>query len=93
MKKQKFDELIEEMGVCSYCMNLQIRGRNHSLFNIYKDFSFVKEIPSIWTDWYQRFDASIFVIGQDWGPYLDMKELNSKYQQEPTPENWKKLIE
>lgn len=94
MKKQEFDELIKEMGTCFLCTNLQSRkGRDYSLFNIYEDSNFAKAIPSIWTDWYQRLDASLFVIGQDWGPYSDMKDLNERYRKEPTKENFKKLIE
>lgn len=94
MKNQEFDNLVREMGVCSLCTNLQSRrGMDYSLFNIYRDFSFSKRIPSIWTDWYHRLEASIFVVGQDWGPYSDMKSLNERYEQEPTEENWKRLIE
>lgn len=94
MKKQQFDNLLKEMGTCTLCTNLKSsRGKNYSLFNIYKNFSFSKEIPSIWTDWYHRLDASIFIVGQDWGPYSDMRELNERYKQEKTKENWKRLIE
>lgn len=94
MKKEKFDDLIKEMGECSSCVYLKSsRGRDYSLFNIYKDSVFAKKIPSIWTDWYHRLDASIFIVGQDWGPYSDMKELNERYKKEETKENWKRLIE
>lgn len=94
MKKQQFDNLLKEMGTCTLCTNLKSsRGKDYSLFNIYKDYSFSKEIPSIWTDWYHRLNASIFIVGQDWGPYSDMKELNERYKQEKTKENWKRLIE
>ena len=54
---------------------------------------FAKEIPSIWTDWYNRLDSEIMIIGQDWGPFSDMKKLNEKYLDNPTNENWSKLIE
>ncbi len=50
-------------------------------------------MPSIWTDWYQRLDAEIMIIGQDWGPYIDMEKLNEKYQENQTRNNWKELIE
>lgn len=50
-------------------------------------------MPSIWTDWYQRLDAEIMIIGQDWGPYIDMENLNKKYQENQTRNNWKELIE
>ena len=64
-----------------------------SLINIYENTKFAKEIPSIWTDWYNRLDSKIMIIGQDWGPYSDMKKLNEKYLENQTKENWFKLIE
>ena len=33
------------------------------------------------------------IIGQDWGSYLDMKKLNARYLENPTKDNWLKLIE
>lgn len=33
------------------------------------------------------------IIGQDWGPYIDMEKLNEKYQENQTRNNWKELIE
>jgi len=45
-----------------------------SLINIYENSKFAKEIPSIWTDWYNRLDSKIMIIGQDWGPFEDMKK-------------------
>ena len=33
------------------------------------------------------------IIGQDWGPFNDMKTLNEAYIKQPTKENWKHLIE
>lgn len=66
---------------------------DYSLINIYKNSKFAKEIPSIWTDWYNRLDSKIMIIGQDWGPFEDMKKLNKKYLENPTKENWLKLIE
>ncbi|MCI8461309.1 MAG: hypothetical protein HFE81_07910 [Bacilli bacterium] len=50
-------------------------------------------MPSIWTDWYQRLEAEIMIIGQDWGPYIDMENLNKKYQENQTRNNWEELIE
>lgn len=33
------------------------------------------------------------IIGQDWGPYEDMKRLNIEYKKNKTSANWTKLIE
>lgn len=94
IKSKLFDQLIEEMSKCDKCLSLKNKvGKDCSLINIYKDFKLAKQIPSIWTDWYHKLDAKIMIIGQDWGPYKDMKELNQLYLQNPTEENWKNLIE
>lgn len=82
------------MGNCEKCMNLKNKnGKDCSLINIYKDNEFSKKIPSIWTDWYNRINSKIMIIGQDWGPFLDMKHLNEKYRDKKSKNNWKELIE
>ena len=67
MKIQKFNSLIKELSGCSKCTNMKCK--NKSLINIYKDYDFCINIPSIWTDWFNRLDSNIMIIGQDWGPY------------------------
>lgn len=82
------------MSKCKKCLQLKNKnGVDCSLINIYQDILFAKNIPSIWTDWYHRLYAEIMIIGQDWGPYIEMQKLNQKYQQEPTTKNWYELIE
>ncbi len=94
IKDELFDELINNMSKCEKCTSIHSKNNiDCSLINIYKNTKFVKEIPSIWTDWYNRLDSKIMVIGQDWGPFEDMKKLNEKYLENPTRENWFKLIE
>ena len=94
LKNKEFDLLIDEMSFCQKCVSLKSsRGVDCSLINIFKDKSFSKNIPSIWTDWYNRLDSSILVVGQDWGPYNDMKKLQDEYIKDETIENWKNLIE
>lgn len=94
IKVKLFDELISDMSKCEKCISMHSRNNiDCSLINIYKDTKFSKEIPSIWTDWFNRLDSKIMVIGQDWGPFEDMKKLNRKYIENPTKENWNKLIE
>lgn len=82
------------MSKCEKCIFMHFKNNvDCSLINIYKNTKFAKEIPSIWTDWYNRLDSKIMIIGQDWGPYNDMKKINEKYLDNPTKENWIKLIE
>lgn len=89
MKRQAFEELIEKLGTCNKCTNLTCR--NKSLINIFKDNKFCTNIPSIWTDWLNRLDCKIMIIGQDWGPYNDMKKLNKMLHSDKS--NWNELIE
>ena len=92
MKEKEFDDLIEAMSKCRRCMSLRKKsGRDCSLINIYCDVDFGKSIPSIWTDWFHRMDSSIMIIGQDWGPYQEMKTLHDKLNYDKS--NWKDLIE
>lgn len=94
MKNIEFDYLLKEMAYCNCCTNMKKRnGKDCSLVNIYKEGDFCKKIPSIWTDWYRRLDSDIMIIGQDWGPYQDMKEFYGKYILNETSENWDMLIE
>lgn len=94
VKTELFDELINDMGNCKKCICMCSKNNvDCSLINIYENINFAKAIPSIWTDWYNRLDSKIMVIGQDWGPYSDMKKLNEKYLENSTKENWVKLIE
>lgn len=76
MKNKAFHELLDEMAKCDKCLNL---GKK-SLINFYHDAELSTNIPSIWTDWFRRLDSNIFIIGQDWGPYTDMKLLYERFK-------------
>lgn len=89
MKEQEFNLLIKELSVCKKCTNMKCY--NKSLINIYRNYDFCMNIPSIWTDWFNRLDSNIMIIGQDWGPYSDMKKLHKLLNRDKT--NWKELIE
>lgn len=94
IKDKLFDKLINDMSTCKKCISMHSKSNvDCSLINIYENEKFAKEIPSIWTDWYNRLDSKIMIIGQDWGPFEDMKKLNEKYLENPTGENWVQLIE
>lgn len=94
MKKELYDKFLKELGNCRECINLQRKGnKDCSLINIYGDNEFCKNIPSIWTDWFNRLNSEIMIIGQDWGPYSDMKSLNELYMLNFSKDNWKCLIE
>ncbi|MDE5539452.1 MAG: hypothetical protein K2J20_03075 [Bacilli bacterium] len=88
-KKIEFNNLIKELATCSKCTHLKCS--NKSLINIYHDYDFCTNIPSIWTDWFNRLDKKIMIIGQDWGPFKDMQKLNALLNENQN--NWKTLIE
>ena len=89
MKKQEFETLIKKLGKCNKCTNL--KSEKKSLINIFEDSNFCINIPSIWTDWLNRLDSKIIIIGQDWGPYSDMVKLNKMLYGDKS--NWEELIE
>lgn len=92
-KSEKFNRLIEKMALCEKCTNIKNKnGVDCSLINIYKNKEFAQNIPSIWTDWYNRLNSDIMIIGQDWGPYKDMKKIYNEYSENKTKENWKNII-
>lgn len=88
-KQKKLEKLFEKLGNCNQCLSFP--NLNKSLINIYQNLDFSVNIPSIWTDWFHRVDSSIMIIGQDWGPYQEMKTLHDKLNYDKS--NWKDLIE
>ena len=89
MKKKQFQNFITELGKCDKCTNLKCKEK--SLINIYKNYEFSISIQSIWTDWFNRLDSKIMIIGQDWGPYSDMKKFSNLLYNDKS--NWKEIIE
>ena len=93
MKKKLLDAMFKDMSICSLCLDIKNKnGKDCSLINIYKDV-FYKNIPSIWTDWFHRIDSKIMIIGQDWGPYIEMKKFHDMYKYDETLDNWERIIE
>lgn len=88
MKNNEFKSLINDLGKCTKCTNMKCAHK--SLINIFKDKDFCMNIPSIWTDWFNRLDADIMIIGQDWGPYVEMKKFYDRLNNDKS--NWKSLI-
>lgn len=89
MKKKQFEEFITKLGKCDKCTNLKCKEK--SLINIYRNYEFSISIPSIWTDWFNRLDSKIMIIGQDWGPYCQMVQFNNLLDNNKS--NWKEIIE
>ena len=88
MKTKQFNNLLNELGKCDKCTNFSCSKK--SLINIYKEKEFCKNIPSIWTDWFNRLDSKIMIVGQDWGPYNDMKKFSDLLKSDKS--NWQEII-
>ena len=94
LKKEKIENLFCKISQCDKCKYIRNKnGIDCSLINIFKNEKLYKNIPSIWTDWYRRLDSKIMIIGQDWGPYIEMKKIHEKYMKNPNTENWNNIIE
>ena len=89
MKKKKFYDFIVSLENCEKCTNLDCKEK--SLINFYKEKELCVNIPSIWTDWFNRIESDIMIIGQDWGPYNDMKKFHNLLKDDKS--NWKEIIE
>lgn len=87
MMNDKLDELLkiyEEAAECTLCEKFNRRGSKGRLYdglvNFFVDKNMYLNIPSIWTDWINRCDSKIMIVGQDWGPYIDMQKCNARYK-------------
>ena len=93
MKKELLNNMFNEMSQCNLCLDLKNKnGKDCSLINIYKD-GFYREVPSIWTDWLNRVNSKIMIVGQDWGPFNEMKNFQKMYKDNETIDNWNGIIE
>jgi len=52
--------------------------RDLGLINFYKDAEFLDFFADIWVDWAPRLGAKLMLVGQDWGPYAEMKKISDK---------------
>ena len=89
MKKNRFYDFVLSLGNCEKCTNFDCKEK--SLINFYKEKELCTNIPSIWTDWFNRTESDIMIIGQDWGPYNDMKKFYNLLKDDKS--NWKEIIE
>lgn len=76
-------ELFKEAADCTKCERFSGKKKEadgyDGLINIFQNDQIALNIPSIWTDWINRADSKLMVVGQDWGPYIDMERLHKKY--------------
>lgn len=84
MKNHKAIKLLfDECANCTLCSNLTAKRKgeviDNSLINIFQENKLFLNIPSIWTDWLNRSESKIMIVGQDWGPYCDMVKMHNDY--------------
>lgn len=76
-------ELFKEAADCTKCERFSEKkkeaDRYDGLINIFQNDQMALNIPSIWTDWINRADSKLMIVGQDWGPYIDMERLHKTY--------------
>ena len=84
-----FDELLERIKTIRVSERMCYQ-KITDLF-IYKEKELCVNIPSIWTDWFNRTEPDMMIIGQDWGPYNDMKKFHNLLKEDKS--NWKEIIE
>lgn len=76
-------ELFKEAADCTKCKRFGGKKKEadgyDGLINIFQNNQIALNIPSIWTDWINRADSKLMIVGQDWGPYIDMERLHEKY--------------
>lgn len=76
-------ELFKEAADCTKCERFNGKKKEadgyDGLINIFQNDQIALNIPSIWTDWINRADSKLMIVGQDWGPYIDMERLYKKY--------------
>ncbi len=51
-------------------------------------FSKNEFIPNVWFDWKYSIDASVIIIGQDWGPYIELNKIISRYKKHHQEESF-----
>lgn len=91
-KIERLQNMFTKVGQCSLCTDTK---DSRSLINFYQDPKFYFNIPSIWTDWLDRSNARIMIVGQDWGPYIDMCKSHNRYADyigDGHNELWKKIV-
>ncbi|MCB9790401.1 hypothetical protein H6764_00030 [Candidatus Nomurabacteria bacterium] len=80
-KKEKINKLLLDLKGESCAENLsairQGQVTNVGLINQFKKHNF---IPNLWFDWARRLDADVMIIGQDWGPYIELKKVIDQYE-------------
>lgn len=104
MNNSKLKELLkiyEEASKCTLCEKFSRtsskEGTYDGLINFFNEKSLYLNIPSIWTDWVNRSNSKIMIVGQDWGPYVDMQKYNTRYKElvemgEDKESAWKTIV-
>ena len=76
-------ELFKEAADCTKCERFSGKKKEANgydgLINFFQNDQIALNIPSLWTDWINRADSKLMIVGQDWGPYIDMERLHKKY--------------
>ena len=81
-KVEMLINLFEDTANCTRCEKFNGKSQNdekNGLINIFCNKEMWLNILSIWTDWLNRSNCKLMIVGQDWGPFVDMEKLHIKY--------------
>lgn len=80
-KKDKIKELWNDLALDTSYKNINAKRKgeitNLGLVNQFKKHDF---IPNKWFDWESKVNAPVMIIGQDWGPYVELKKFIDDYE-------------
>lgn len=80
-KKDHMKLLITDMS-CNTSVT-QIQSKRKGIIadvGLVNQFALHPVIPNKWFDWENRVNADIMIIGQDWGPYVNLKKYVDDYE-------------
>ena len=76
---QRIFDICDSAATCEKCSHFN--NSSYGMINYFRNKQVCLNIPSVWTDWVNRSNSKLMIIGQDWGPYKDMLKLNNKYNE------------
>lgn len=81
-KQNLMRQLIEEIKREKEHLTTNLNSSSTNDKFLVNQFALHDFIPNKWFDWVNRTNATIMVIGQDWGPYIALKKYVDDYENE-----------
>lgn len=85
-KQTLFEDLYKSLAEHKESTKIKSKRRgietDLGLVNFYGDQNFLKYFADIWVDWKPRLGAKLMIVGQDWGPYVEMEKIANSVKTE-----------